>query len=101
MTVNSGGAGNNDFELAQGPRGRLTALWTDGSPYRLNYTTAVDGGALWSSHAVVALHAGYPTDLKMATGPNSSGIAVRSPCVRGAVASPPASRSPAAPAARP
>ena len=76
VAINSGGAGNNDFEMAQGPRGRLTALWTDGSPYRLNYTTSVDGGALWSSHATVALYAEYPTDLEMATGPNGNGIAV-------------------------
>ena len=76
VTINSGGAGNNDFEMAQGPKGRLSALWTDGSPYRLNYTTAVDGGALWSSHATVALYAEYPTDLEMATAANGNGIAV-------------------------
>lgn len=76
VAISSDGAGNNDFEMTQGPRGRLSALWTDGTPYRLNYTTSVDGGALWSSHATVALYADYPKGLEMATGPNGAAIAV-------------------------
>jgi hypothetical protein len=76
VTINSTGAGNNDFELAQNARGRLTALWTDGTPYRLNYTTSIDGGLLWSSQATIALYAAYPSGLETATASNGSGVAV-------------------------
>jgi hypothetical protein len=74
--IAAAGATNHDFELAQGATGRLTALWTDGVPYRLTYTTSVDGGALWSSEATVALYSDYPSGLEMATASNGAGIAV-------------------------
>jgi hypothetical protein len=76
VTVNSTGALNNDFELSQNASGRLTALWTDGLPYHLNYTTSIDGGVLWSSEATVALYAGYPSDLETSIASNGAGIAV-------------------------
>jgi hypothetical protein len=75
-TINADHAGNNDFEFAQNGSGRLTALWTTGLPYRLNYTTSIDGGVLWSSVATVALYGGFPSDLEMATASNGAGIAV-------------------------
>ena len=81
VAVNAVGASNNDFELAQNSRGRLTALWTDGSPYRLNYTTSVDGGVLWSSEATLALYADYPSNLEMATASSGSGVAVVSAAI--------------------
>jgi hypothetical protein len=75
VTINSYGL-NNDFELSQNSTGRLTALWTEGTPYPLNYMTSVDGGVLWSSQATVALFGGFPSDLEMATASNGAGIAV-------------------------
>jgi hypothetical protein len=75
VTINSYSL-NNDFELAQSSTGRLTALWTEGTPYPLQYMTSVDGGVLWSSQATVALFGGFPTDLEMSTSANGAGIAV-------------------------
>lgn len=76
VTVNSTGALNNDFELNQNATGRLTALWTEGLPYHLSYTTSVDGGVLWSSEAAVALYPEFPSDLETSVASNGAGIAV-------------------------
>jgi hypothetical protein len=76
VTINSDRDVNNDFDLAQSASGRLTALWTKGSPYRLHYTTSIDGGVLWSSHATVALFPDQTSGLEMATAANGAGIAV-------------------------
>lgn len=76
VTINAYGL-NNDFKLAQNASGRLTAMWTEGIPYQLNYMTSVDGGVLWSSQATVARYAaGYPSDLEVSTAANGAGIAV-------------------------
>jgi hypothetical protein len=75
VTINSYGL-NNDFKLAQNSTGRLTAVWTEGTPYPLNYMTSVDGGLLWSSQATVTLFGGFPSDLEVATASSGVGVAV-------------------------
>jgi hypothetical protein len=78
---------NNDFELAQTVRGRLTAVKTDidaGGPYFLEYATSTDGGVLWSSRVRVAVYGGeYPSELEMATASDGRGAAAISESLGG------------------
>lgn len=74
VTINAYGL-NNDFELTQNSTGRLTAMWTEGTPYPINYMTSVDGGVLWSSQATVGRLSGFPNGLEVATAANGAGIA--------------------------
>jgi hypothetical protein len=67
---------NNDFELAEGGAGRVSALRTDGSPYRIRYATSIDGGTFWSSEVSVARLGGFPDDLEAATAADGRGVAV-------------------------
>ena len=68
---------NNDFELSQNARGRLTGIRTEGIPYRLEYASSTDGGVLWSSAVTVARYGEpYPSDLEMATAARGRGAAV-------------------------
>jgi hypothetical protein len=78
---------NNDFELAQSARGRLTAVKTDvvtGGPYFLEYATSTDGGVLWSSRVQVAVYGReYPSDLELASASDGRGAAVISETLGG------------------
>ena len=67
---------NNDFELAEGGAGRISALRTDGSPYGLWYATSSDGGTFWSSEVAVARLGDFPSDLEAAAGADGRGVAV-------------------------
>jgi hypothetical protein len=71
---------NNDFELSQTARGRVTAVKTTnvvGGPYFLEYANSADGGVLWSSRVRVATYGGeYPSDLELATAAGGRGAAV-------------------------
>ncbi len=70
---------NNDFELTQSARGRLSAFRTandTGGPYFVEYTTSTDGGVLWSSRVRLSRLAEYPGDLEAATNAAGAGAAV-------------------------
>ena len=70
---------NNDFELTQSARGRLSAFRTandTGGPYFVEYTTSTDGGVLWSSRVRLGRLAEYPGDLEAATNGRGAGAAI-------------------------